>query len=90
VGQTRSYEVELHILSASFFFCFQTVETGALPAVRDREIGTSVSNTSKRDIIFHFTTRGGKQVSSYFDRGTGSKPARLTSGSLQAEVSLIV
>ena len=47
------------------------------------EIG--ISEAIKRVSIFSFSTQGGKQVS-IFDRGTGSKPSRLRSGSLQADL----
>ena len=53
-------------------------------------MGTGISEASKRVPIFSFATQGGKQVNSIFDRGTGSKPERLRSGSLQADLSLIV
>jgi len=34
--------------------------------VRNREIGTGISEASKRVSIFPFATQGGKQASSYF------------------------
>ena len=51
-------------------------------------MGTGISEASKRVPIFPFDTQGGKQMSSYF--GTGSKPERLRSGSLQADLNVIV
>ena len=50
---------------------------------------TGISEASKRVPIFSYADQGGKPASS-FDRGTGSKPERLRSGSLQADLSLIV
>jgi len=52
-------------------------------------MGTGISEANKRVPIFSFATQGGKQVP-IFDRGTGSKPERLRSGFLQADLSLIV
>ena len=52
-------------------------------------MGTGISEASKRVPIFPFDTQGGKQVSSYFDRGTGSMthnshlPARVGGDSIQ-------
>ena len=48
--------------------------------VRNRGIGTGISEASKRVPLSPFATQGGKRVP-IFDRGTGSKPARLGSGS---------
>jgi hypothetical protein len=53
-------------------------------------IGTGISEASKRVPIFHFATQGGKQARSYFRQRNWSKPERLRSGSLQADLSLIV
>ena len=58
--------------------------------VRLRGMGTGISEASKSVPIFSFATQGGKQASSYFDRGTGSKPEMLRSGSLRADLNLIV
>ena len=66
--------------------CVQILTT----TVRHRGMGTGISEASKRVPIFSFATQGGKQASSYFQQGTGSKPERLRSGSLQADLSLIV
>ena len=54
--------------------------------VRFREIGTGISEPSKRVPIFLFTTQGGKQASSCFQRnwvltslrGSDPVPCRLT------------
>ena len=56
--------------------------------VGNREIGTGISEASKRVPIFPFDTQASKRVP-IFDRGTGSKPERLRSGSLQADLGLI-
>ena len=50
---------------------------------------TGISEASKRVSIFSFATEGARRVS-IFDRETGSKTERLRSGSLQADLSLIV
>ena len=55
--------------------------------VRLREMKTGISEASKRVSIFSFATQGGVSI---FDRETGSKPERLRSGFLQADLSLIV
>jgi hypothetical protein len=52
---------------------------------------TGIFEASKRvSYVFYLLgpTQGGKQVS--FDRETGSKPERLRSGFLKADLSLIV
>ena len=56
--------------------------------VGNREIGTGISEASKRVPIFSFDTQGGKQASSYFrqrnlrlgpsPRGSDPVPCRLT------------
>ena len=51
-------------------------ELSAARTVRRGGIGTGISEPSKRVPLF--------------DRGTGSKPAKLRSGSLQVDLSLIV
>ena len=58
--------------------------------VRVRSLETGGSEASKRVSIFSFATQGGKQVSFYFRQGTGSKPEMLRSGSLRADLNLIV
>ena len=59
--------------------------------VRLRGMGTGFSEASKRVPIFSFATQGGKKASEFlFWTGTGSKPERLRSDSLQADLSLIV
>ena len=60
-----------------------------LRTVRLRGMETGISEASKRVSIFSFATQGGKRVS-IFDRGTGSKPEMLRSGSLRADLNLIV
>jgi hypothetical protein len=45
-------------------------------------MGTCISEASKRVPIFSFATQGGSKRVPIFDRGTGSKPERLRSGSL--------
>ena len=58
--------------------------------VRHRGMETGISEASKRVSVFSFATQGGKQVSFHFRQRTGSKPERLRSGFLQADLSLIV
>jgi len=60
--------------------------------VRHRGIGTGISEAraSKRVPIFPFLPREASKRVPIFDRGTGSKPERLKSGSLPADLRLIV
>ena len=57
--------------------------------VRFRGIGTGISEPSKRVPIFLFTTQGGKQASSCVQRNW-VQACELRSGSLQADLSLII
>ena len=51
--------------------------------VGNREMGTGISEASKRvPIFFMMSEEAGKRVS-IFDRGTGSKPARLRQAQIQ-------
>ena len=58
--------------------------------VASREIGTGISEASKRVSIFSLLLRKASERVPIFDKGTGSKPARVRSGSLQEDLSLIV
>ena len=58
--------------------------------VRHGGMGTGISEASKRVPIFSFAPREASKRVPIFDRGTGSKPERLRSCSLQADLSLIV
>ena len=53
-------------------------------------MGTGISEASKRVPIFSLLPREASKSVPIFDRGTGSKPERLRSGFLQADLSLIV
>jgi len=55
-----------------------------------RGIGTGISEVSKRVHIFPLLPSQSSKRVPIFGRGTGSKPERLRSGSLQADLSLIV
>jgi len=90
-GPTRR-RMDLRITHECYGSSSNPARNGAvqIPTVRLGGIGTGISQASKRGPIFSFATQGGKQASSYFVRGTGSKPARLGSGSLQPDLSLIL
>ena len=58
--------------------------------VRHRGIETGISEASKSVPIFSFATQEASKRDPIFDRGTGSKPEGLRSGSLQTDLGLIV
>ena len=58
--------------------------------LRHPGIGTGISEASKRvPIFFPLLSREASKRVPIFDRGTGSKPEMLRSGSLQADLNLI-
>ena len=58
--------------------------------VRLGGIGTGISEAAREFLFFPLLPREASKRVPIFDRGTRSKPARLRSGSLQADLSLIV
>ena len=74
----------MHTDDVHAYICVEEFNT-----VGNREIGTGISEASKKVPIFLHNVRGDKQASSYFrQRNWGSD--RLRSGSLLADLSLIV
>ena len=56
--------------------------------VRGREIGTGISETSKRVPSFPSATQGGKQVSSYFPQGNWVQAHEVRTSSVPAHSRL--